>query len=97
MHSAYNPNPLEEQLRRITQFVIGKQQYEFDTPFHSISIGPAEFSAVRSKIFRPLILSKSNYIISRCFHTVTNKTRQVPLKYVKRKHESSLRYITFFP
>ena len=29
MNSAYNQMPLDEQSRRLTQFVIGNQQYEF--------------------------------------------------------------------
>ena len=51
--------PLDEQSRRITQFVIGNQQYEFNRLFYGISIGPAAFSAFMGKIFRPLILSKN--------------------------------------
>ena len=49
--------PLDEQSRRLTQFVIENQQYEFNRLFYGISIGPAAFSAF-SKIFRPLIPSK---------------------------------------
>ena len=48
--------PLDEQSRRLTQFVIGNQQYEFNRLFFGISIGPAAFSAFMSKIFKPLIL-----------------------------------------
>ena len=51
--------PLDEQSRRLTQFVIGNQQYEFNRLFYGISIGPAAFSAFMSKIFRPLILKKN--------------------------------------
>ena len=51
--------PLDEQSRRLTQFVIGFQQYELNRLFYGISIGPAAFSAFMSKIFRPLILSKN--------------------------------------
>ena len=58
MNSAYNQMPLDEQSRRLTQFVIGNQQYEFNCLFYGISIGPAAFSAFMSKIFRPLILKK---------------------------------------
>ena len=36
--------PLDEQSRRLTQFVIGSQQYEFNRLFYGISIGPAAFS-----------------------------------------------------
>ena len=58
MNSAYNQMPLDEQSRRLTQFVIGNQQYEFNRLFYGIFIGPAAFSAFMSKIFRPLILNK---------------------------------------
>ena len=59
MNSAYNQMPLDEQSRRLTQFVIGNQQYEFNRLFYGISIGPAAFSAFMSKIFRPPILKKN--------------------------------------
>ena len=59
MNSAYNQRPLYEQSRRLTQFVIGNQQYEFNRLFYGISIGPAAFSAFMSNIFRPLILKKN--------------------------------------
>ena len=59
MNSAYNQMPLDEQSRRLTQFVIGNQQYEFNRLFYGISIGPAAFSAFMSKIFRPIILKKN--------------------------------------
>ena len=59
INSAYNQMPLDEQSRRLTQFVIGNQQYEFNRLFYGISIGPAAFSAFMSKIFRPLILKKN--------------------------------------
>ena len=42
--------PLDEQPRRLTQFVIGNQRY-FNRVFYGISIGPAAFSAFMSKIF----------------------------------------------
>ena len=58
MNSAYNQMPLDEQSRRLTQFVIGNQLYEFNRIFYGISIGPAAFSAFMSKVFRPLILKK---------------------------------------
>ena len=51
--------PLDEQSRRLTQFVIGNQQYEFNRLFYGISIGPAAFSAFMSKMFRPLKLKKN--------------------------------------
>ena len=50
--------PLDEQSRRLTQFVIGNQQYEFNRLFYGISRGPAAFSAFMSQIFRPLMLKK---------------------------------------
>ena len=59
MKSAYNQMPLDEQSLRLTKFVIGNQQYEFNRLFYGISIGPAAFSAFMSKIFRPLILKKN--------------------------------------
>ena len=43
--------PLDEQSRRLTQFVIGNQQYEFNRLFYGISIRPAAFSAFMSKFF----------------------------------------------
>ena len=51
--------PLDEQSRRLTQFVNGNQKYEFNILFNGISIGPAAFSAFMSKIFRPLIVNKN--------------------------------------
>ena len=78
MNSAYNQMPLDEQSRRLTQFVIGNQQYEFNRLFYGISIGPAAFSAFMSKIFRPLILKKNaNHLSRRCFYAITNKRRNV--------------------
>ena len=59
MNSANSQMPLDKQSRRLTQFVIGNQQYEFNRLFCGISIGPAAFSAIMSKIFRPLILKKN--------------------------------------
>ena len=58
MNSAYNQVPLDEQSRRLTQFVIGNQQNEFNRFFYGITIGSAVFSAFMSKTFRPLILKK---------------------------------------
>ena len=58
MKSGYNQMPLNEQSRRLTLFVIGNQQYEFNKSFYGISIGPAAFSAFMSKGFRPHILNK---------------------------------------
>ena len=57
MNNALNQMPIDEQSRRLTQIVIGNQQYEFKRLFYGISIGPAAFSAFMSKNFRPLILA----------------------------------------
>ena len=51
--------PLDEQSRRLTQFVIGNQQYEFNRLFYGISIGPAAFFSFYEQNFRPLILKKN--------------------------------------
>ena len=59
MNSAYNQQPLDEQSRRLSQFVIGNQQYENKRLFYGISIGPAAFSAIMSKIVGPFIFSKN--------------------------------------
>ena len=58
MNSANNQIPQDEQSRRLTQFVLRNQQYEFNKLFYGISIGPATFSVFMSKIFKPLILKK---------------------------------------
>ena len=58
MNSTCNQMPLDEQSRRVTQFFIGNQQYEFNRLFYDISKGPAVFSALMSKILRPFILKK---------------------------------------
>ena len=60
MNKGYNQMLLAEQSRRLTQFVIGNQQYEFKRLFYGISIGPAAFSAFMSKIFRPLLFKKNS-------------------------------------
>ena len=67
--------PLDEQSRRLAQFVNGNQQYEFNRLFYGISIGPAAFSAFMSKIFRPL--EKRNHIFRRCLYAITNQRRNV--------------------
>ena len=59
MNSVYNQMLLGKQSRRLTQFVIGNQQYEFNRLFYGISIGPAAFLAFLSKTFRTLILNKN--------------------------------------
>ena len=79
MNSAYNQMPLDEQSRRLTQFVFGNQQYEFNRLFYGISIGPAAFSAFMSKLFRPLILKKNAiiyYTMSLCNHKPKTKCLQ---------------------
>ena len=45
---------LDELSRRLTQFFIGNQYYEFIRLFYGISIGPAAFFAFTSEIFTPL-------------------------------------------
>ena len=62
MNSAYNQRPLDEQSRRLTQFVIGNQQNEFNRLFYGISLEPAAFSTFMFKIVRPLILKKNAII-----------------------------------
>ena len=70
--------PLDAHSRRLTQFVIGNQQYEFNRLFYGISIGPAVFSAFMSKIFKTTYTPKTcNHILRRCFHAVTNERRNV--------------------
>ena len=73
MNTAYNQMPLDEQSRRLTQFLIGNQQYEFNRLFYGNSIGPAAFSALMSKIFRPLILNKNaiTYLDEVCMQSQT--------------------------
>ena len=80
MNSAYNQMLLDEQSRRLTQFIIGNQPYEFNRLFYGISIGPAAFSAFMSKIFRPLILKNHlsrNHLFRRCFYAITDKRRNI--------------------
>ena len=43
MNSAYNQISLDEQPRRLTKFVIGNQQYDFNRLFYGISMVPAGF------------------------------------------------------
>ena len=59
MNTASNQMALDDQSRRLTQFVIGNHQYEFISLFYGISIGPAAFSAFMSQIFRLLVLIKN--------------------------------------
>ena len=60
MNSVYNQMPLDKQSRRLTQFVIGNQQFEFNRLFYGKSIGPAAFSAFMSKTFIPFKLKKNS-------------------------------------
>ena len=46
MNSAYNQMPLDEQSRRLANFVIGNQQYDFNRLFYGIFIRPEAFSAL---------------------------------------------------
>ena len=70
--------PLDEQSRRLTQFVIGNQQYEFNRFFFGVFSGPAAFSAIMKKKF-PTTHSKQNFfnLFRRCFHAIFNKKRNV--------------------
>ena len=66
--------PLHEQSRPLTQFVIGNQQYEFNSLFYGKSLGPAAFSAFMSKISYS---TKSNHTFRRSFYAITNKRRNI--------------------
>ena len=73
MNSAYNQMPLDEQSRRLTQFVIGNQQYEFNRLFYGISIGPAAFSAfMRQNFSTTNTQEKRNHLFRRCFYAITD-------------------------
>ena len=69
MNTAYNQMPLDEQSGRLTQVVIGIQQYEFKRLFYGISIGPAAFSAFMSKI----LSLDLKYLLRRCLYAITNQ------------------------
>ena len=56
MNSVYNQTLLEEQSRSLTEFVINNQLNEFKRLFYGIFIGPPNFSAFLSKVFRQLTL-----------------------------------------
>ena len=95
--------PLDEQSRRLTQFVIGNQQNEFNRLCYGISIGPAAFSAFMSKIFRPLILKKkANTYLDDVFFAITNQGRivhsfsKISSDIITRKYKSSPRKSLFF-
>ena len=51
MNSAYNQMPLDEQSRRLTQFVIENQKSKLIRLFHGVCIGAAAFSAFTRKTF----------------------------------------------
>ena len=103
MNSANNQMPLDEQSRRLTQFAIGNQEYDFNRFFYAISIGPAAFSAFMSKTFRTLILKK-NAIIYLDDDTMKSQTKDEMLAVLEKyhqilqnqKHETSPRQIIFF-
>ena len=78
--------PLDEQSRRLTQFVIGNQQYEFNRLFYGISIGPAAFSSFMSKFFRPLILKK-NAIIYLDDVFMQSQTKEEMFKVLEHHHK----------
>ena len=69
--------PLDEQLRRLTQFVIGNQQNQFKKIFYVIFIGPAVFSALRVKFSDRSFQQKRHSLFRQCFHEIEN---QIPLK-----------------
>ena len=50
INSALNRMPLDEQSRRLTQF-LKSQQFEFNRLIHGISIEPTAFTALKSKFF----------------------------------------------
>ena len=82
--------PLDEQSWRLTQFVIGNQEYEFNRSLCGNSIGPLAFSAIMSENFWPLILSKKviTYLDdifmqsqAKCqMFQLLDKYQQIPLK-----------------
>ena len=77
MNSAYYQMPLDEQSRRLTQFVIGNQQYEFNRLFYGISIEPELFSAFMSKLSdHSYSKKKCNHLFRRSFHAITNQGRK---------------------
>ena len=98
MNSAYNQMPLNELSQRLTQFVIGNQQYEFNRLISGIFIGPAAFSAFMSKIVRPLILNKNaiTYLDDVLMQSQTKNEmfyclRNISSNIATRKHENSPR------
>ena len=90
MNSAYNQMPVDQQSRRLTQFVIGNQRYEFKRLFYCIFIEQTAFSAFISKIFKPLILSK-NFIA--CLNNVfiQLQTKQKMFKILDKYHKILLK------
>ena len=65
MNNAYNQMPLDEQSRRLTQYVIGNQKYEFNRLFYGISIGPATFSAFMN------VIGNQKYEFNRLFYGIS--------------------------
>ena len=51
INSALNRMPLDEQSRRLTQFLNKNQQFEFNRLVYGFSIGQTAFSAFKSKKF----------------------------------------------
>ena len=97
MNSAFNQMPLDEQSRRLTQFVIGNQQYNFNRLFYGISIEPAAFSAFMSENFRPLIFNKNaiTYLDDAFIQSQTKDEMFITLeKYIHRKRNYKPTQIT---
>ena len=87
--------PLDEQSRRLTQFVIRNQQYEFNRLFYGSSIGPAAFSAF---ILRPQMFKKNaiTYLDDVFMQSQTKDEmflvqKKLPSNFITRKHVSSSR------
>ena len=72
MYSAYNRILLDAQSRRLTHFLIGNQQNEFNRLFSGTSIEPAAFLA-----FMLLIYILNKIVITYLDDAISNKTRNV--------------------
>ena len=88
--------PLDEQSRRLTDFVIGNQQYEFIRLFYGISVGPAAFSAFISKIYQPLILNKivisyldDVFMQSQTKHEIFNVLKKITKHYLRKNMKAA--------
>ena len=74
MNIACNQMPLDNQSRRLTQFVLLEiNKTNLIDFFYCISMGPSAFSAFMSKTFRIIILSETSLHFGRCFDTLRNK------------------------